>query len=183
MHYRLAGLCAGMLVAVGGCGTRPSVSVDGPELARVHILAVLPFSDAPGAEGGYSGKTVASVVVQHLMDNPRFGLVERDKIQAVMNEKDFTLAMSEDPAKIARLGKLLGADALVCGSVTQYNTSSWSLVDVYSVGVTFRVVRVANGKVCFVGRCTQAGGSYEDATGKAVSLIVAEISRNYIAAP
>ncbi len=163
----------------GGCGSGPEVSLK-PEIEIVRVVAVLPFSDAPGAEGGYSGRTVASLVAQRLLSMPNLQLVERERIKAVLAEQDIQLAFVKDDAKAARIGQLIGADTVVVGSVTQYGSSSVPMLigDVFTVGVSFRMVRVDTARICLAARCTQNATSYEEAASKAIDLIIGQWREN-----
>jgi curli biogenesis system outer membrane secretion channel CsgG len=165
-----------------GCGaTEPEVSFDRLEMDRVKTVAILPFSDAPGADGGYSGKTMTSLVTQQFVSIPNYQVVEREKIKAIIEEQDFQLSMIQDNSQVARLGKLIGADTVVVGAATQYTSSSVPMMfgDIFTVGVSMRMVRVDTAKICFAGSCTQNGTSYEEAGRRSVSLLMKKLNQVY----
>lgn len=56
-------------------------------------------------------------LTESLLNVQRFTLIERMKIEQVLGEQAFGLTGAVDPAAAAKVGKLLGADALMVGTV------------------------------------------------------------------
>jgi hypothetical protein len=155
------------------------------DVARIRTVAIPPLVDAPGAEAGYSGKAVAGVLCQELMAVPGIRVVERERLSTVISEQHLGHSDLADPKTAVRLGKLIGADAVMTGSVTQYDSSSVPIflglfthyADVYNVGVAIRIIVVETGEACFSGRCSHSGKSYEEAAGKCVRMLVAPLAQ------
>jgi len=68
------------------------------------------------------GKGVADQVVDELVNDGTFRVVERKKLGAVLGEQDLAQSGRADPsaAQVARIGKVLGARYLVVGSITKF---------------------------------------------------------------
>jgi len=174
----LAGLFAVSVIL--GCGSPLEFTADSQVVAKIHSIAVLPMVDAPGAEGGYSGKTVAGILSQKLMNLRDVTVVERERLHAIIMEQELQASDLADSATATRVGRLLGADTVTAGSVTQYDSSSVPIflglvthyVEVYTVGVSIRFIRVDTGEVCFSAHCSQTGSSYQEAASKCTDLVV-----------
>lgn len=152
----LAGLVAPLFVL--GCEVpTPEFTVDQQQLSAVRTIAVLAFSDGPGRDGVNSGTAVSAMAIDRLAKSKRFRMCERDELDKVLKELDLKLAAITDDSTAARVGKMLGADAVLVGSVTQYDMDK-TQVYVYvvpvvtrrfTVGVATRLVSVRDGKVIY----------------------------------
>jgi len=86
------------------------------------VLAVLKFQDETGAmpmQGG-AGRALTTMLTNELAARPAFVVVERQKIRAVLEEQALTESGLVAGNEGAALGKLLGADFLVTGTVTAF---------------------------------------------------------------
>jgi curli biogenesis system outer membrane secretion channel CsgG len=66
------------------------------------------------------GAGVADILIQELVKGGHFAVVERNALDAVLKEQNFSNSDRADPATAARIGRVLGADAIIVGSVTQF---------------------------------------------------------------
>jgi curli biogenesis system outer membrane secretion channel CsgG len=66
------------------------------------------------------GKGVNDMLVQNLVKSGAYSVIERRALEKVMQEQNFSNSDRADPASAAKLGKLLGVDAIVIGSITQF---------------------------------------------------------------
>lgn len=86
------------------------------------VLAVAEFRNESGAawwRGGV-GWELASMLTNELAATGDFRMVERDKIQDVLAEQNMAASGRIAPGTGARIGKLVGAQYLVTGTVTSY---------------------------------------------------------------
>ena len=74
------------------------------------------FEDAPGAQG--SGSRVAGMVTTLLLDLD-INMVERAKLDEVFKEQVIQLTHADD-ANVLKVGKLVGAQAIIVGEVQQW---------------------------------------------------------------
>ncbi len=111
-------LIAGLLPALG-------------QVPSKKRLAIFDFDNA-AASGGISspffqastpniGKAVADLLVTRLVQDGSATVIERNAIDKLLAEQDLTNSDRTDPMTAAKLGRVLGVDAIVLGSVTHYD--------------------------------------------------------------
>jgi curli biogenesis system outer membrane secretion channel CsgG len=66
------------------------------------------------------GKGVADLLVEKLVKNGTFRVMERKAIQKILAEQNFSNSDRADANSAAKIGRLLGVDAIVMGSITQF---------------------------------------------------------------
>jgi curli biogenesis system outer membrane secretion channel CsgG len=66
------------------------------------------------------GKGVADLLVEKLVKDGTFSVIERKAIDKIMAEQNFSNSDRADPNTAAKIGRLLGVDAIVMGSITQF---------------------------------------------------------------
>jgi curli biogenesis system outer membrane secretion channel CsgG len=77
-----------------------------------------------GVWGNYDiGKGVADQVVDELINESDFRVIERKRIDTVLAEQDFQASDRADPHTQAQMGKVLGVRYIVAGSITKFTTS------------------------------------------------------------
>ena len=73
--------------------------------------------------GNYDiGKGMADQVVDALVNDGSFRVIERKKLDTVLAEQDFARSDRADPsaAKLAKVGKVLGIKYIITGSITKF---------------------------------------------------------------
>jgi curli biogenesis system outer membrane secretion channel CsgG len=66
------------------------------------------------------GKGIADLLVTKLVNSGVYTVVERKAIDQIMAEQNFSNSDRADPNTAAKIGRLLGVDAIVIGSITQF---------------------------------------------------------------
>jgi curli biogenesis system outer membrane secretion channel CsgG len=68
------------------------------------------------------GKGMADQVMNELVEDGTFRVIERKKLDTVLAEQDFAHSDRADPgaAKLAKLGKVLGVRYIITGSITKF---------------------------------------------------------------
>ena len=66
------------------------------------------------------GKGVADMLVNQLVRNGTYSLVERKQLDRILQEQNFQQSGRADASTAAQLGRILGVDAIVIGSITQF---------------------------------------------------------------
>ncbi len=88
-------------------------------------IAVIEFKNKADNQWWYRGGAEAAqdVFVTELVKSGKFRVVEREQLAALMQEKGLTLSGDVDPKSAIKVGKLLGVNYLLTGSVTEYGTT------------------------------------------------------------
>ena len=139
--------------ALGSGGMRgrpePVVTGAGPinraTIDRYRTMAVMLFEDAPGAEG--SGSRVAGIVTTLLLDLD-VNMVERTELDEVFKEQVVQLQHADD-AEVLKVGKLVGAQAILVGEVQQWERTEGDQIS--RVSLALRMIDVESGVVLFHG--------------------------------
>lgn len=111
--------------------------------AGAPVVAVLYFDNnsfgTNRAEYEGLGKGIADLLINDMASNPAMRVVERDRIQSIMQEQNLVATKAVDPQTAVRLGKLLGAQYLVTGGFM--SDGKGTLI------VTSRVINVETGAI------------------------------------
>src|SRR6185436_11053051 len=88
-------------------------------------IAVIEFKNKADNQWWYHGgaEAMQDVFVTELVKSGKYRVVEREQLQALMQEKNLTLSGDVDPATAVRIGKLLGVNYLLAGAVTEYGNT------------------------------------------------------------
>ena len=109
----------GLLVAVATASVAAH-PVAGQEKVR---LAVMDFGNGSGWDnwGERLGAAAADELVTQLVMSDEFTVVERDRLQAILAEQELGMSGAVEPSTAARVGELLGVQAILTGSITQFS--------------------------------------------------------------
>ena len=111
-------------------------------------VAVMDF-DFGTVQGGVSaifgqnvdiGKGIADLLVDRLVRDGTYSVIERKAIQKIIAEQHFSNSDRADSNSAVKIGKLLGVDAIIIGSITQFGR------DDRNVGVGGGVLRGVGSK-------------------------------------
>jgi len=80
-------------------------------------IAVVEFADLEGRVTNF-GRFVAEELITRLHETNKFKVIERQLLNKIITEQKLTLTGMVDPASAKKLGRLLGVDAIVSGSVS-----------------------------------------------------------------
>jgi len=151
----------------GGMLGRPEPVVTGvgrinrDTIDRYRTMAVMLFEDAPGAQG--SGSRVAGIVTTLLLDLD-INMVERAELDEVFKEQVVQLQYADD-ADALKVGKLVGAQAIVVGEVQQWERTEGDQIS--RVSLALRVIDVESGVVLFHGEGYGSDAMADDPEGLA----------------
>lgn len=70
------------------------------------------------------GKGIADLLVTDLVKDGSYSLIERKALDKIMAEQNFSNSERADPTSAAKLGKLLGVDAILVGSITEFGNET-----------------------------------------------------------
>ena len=66
------------------------------------------------------GKGIADLLVDKLVSDGTYSVIERKALDKILAEQNFSNSDRADPSSAAKIGKVLGVDAIVIGSITQF---------------------------------------------------------------
>lgn len=139
-------------------------------------VAVLEFQNntTSGLFGDRLGEAASDELTTQLVKTGAFTVIERQQIAAILQEQHAGASGAIDAATAARVGKLLGAQAVLLGSITQFSIDTKSGgFGVVSASVTeaeskldVRIVDTTTGEIVAVaegsGKKRFGGGAYKD---------------------
>ena len=129
------------------------------------------------------GKGITNLLVTGLVKDGNFSVIERSALDKVLNEQNFSNSNRADPNSAARIGKLLGVDAIIVGTITEFGNetknqglgggggSGWTGAiggfhhskSNANVGINARIVNIDTGEIMGVAEGT--GTSSRSSTG------------------
>ncbi len=120
--FRLAALVALAFLIVPGLSQTHS-------MAATHKIrvAVLDFENNSTScawwwcGSQYLGRAAADQLVTHLVKTGKFSVIERDKLDLVLKEQSLSASGGIDPRTAIELGKLLGVQLILTGSITKFS--------------------------------------------------------------
>jgi len=115
----------GVFLLINGCATKIAINMLQPaeyhEASLTKTVAVLPFS---GQEGQRITSEVEGVLGSISIDGQNyFTVVDRNALDKIMKEMKLSQSGMVDPNTAAEVGKLIGAQGIYTGAVTQYNST------------------------------------------------------------
>ena len=66
------------------------------------------------------GKGIADMLVDRLVNDGVYSVIERNQLAKILAEQNFSNSDRADPSTAAKIGRVLGLDAIVIGSITQF---------------------------------------------------------------
>ena len=156
--------CAVVGAPSGGGGSwarpEPVVSGRGPidrdTIGRYQTMAVMLFDDAAGAPG--TGSRVAGIVTTLMLDLD-VRMVERAQLDDLLQEQVIQLTHADD-ANALRVGKLVGAEAVIVGEVQQWQRYEQERTN--SVSLALRMIDVETGLLLFSGQGHLTDSTHEN---------------------
>jgi curli biogenesis system outer membrane secretion channel CsgG len=66
------------------------------------------------------GKGISDLLVRHLVQDGTYSVIERKAMDKILGEQNFSNSDRADANSAAKIGRILGVDAIIVGSVTQF---------------------------------------------------------------
>ncbi len=70
------------------------------------------------------GRGICDLLVKHLVKDGSYTVIERRMLDKILAEQNFSTSDRANPATAAKVGKILGLDAIVVGSITQFGNET-----------------------------------------------------------
>ena len=105
--------------APGAAGRRPRVAVLDFEYATVYRDVQLIFGQNIDV-----GKGITDLLVTNLVKDGSYSVIERKALDKILAEQNFSNSNRADATSAAKIGKMLGVDAIIVGSITQFGNDT-----------------------------------------------------------
>lgn len=189
MNKKLLWIGLGMLIAAipAGCGHKyVSARADhGEVLSGIKSLAILPFENL--TKFPEAGKIVADLMATELYISRQYRMMERTEAVSVCAEQGIRIEESLDAEYARELGRKLGVDGVIIGSVSEYWYRVYREEDEEvepAVGFSARLVSVATGEVVWSASITRSSYdllfSRRDPLNRVAQLAVMEMVRTLL---
>lgn len=153
--YFLPVVCI-VLLALSGCATKIKVNMLQPaqyhEASLTKAIAVLPFTGPGGPE--FAAEIEGVLAGIGIDDKQYFTLVDRASVDKVISEMKFSQSGLVDPKTAVKLGKMIGAEGIYTGVVTQNNYDDSPYSERRSTCVRYERRRDDKGRT-YQGACIQ----------------------------
>jgi len=130
---RNAVLCLVVLATLAGLVPAASAqAAAAPAGGRKKRVAVFDF-DYATVHGGVAaifgtdvdvGKGITDLLVTDLVKDGSYSVIERKALDKVLTEQNFSNSDRANPNSAAKIGKLLGVDAIIVGSITEFGNET-----------------------------------------------------------
>src|SRR6202140_1190173 len=120
---RVARFCASCFVWVLICALVPSCMAQQKKRVAVLNFEYGTVQRAVSAIFGTNqdgGKGISDLLVQKLVQDGKYSVIERNAIDKVLGEENFANRDRADSSTAAKIGRILGVDAVIMGSITQF---------------------------------------------------------------
>lgn len=155
----------------------PDVSVNSSVISKIHTIAVFRFENSKKIKSnlilpttvypeiynisypyGDDGIILSDRIAQRLLKTFRFKIIDRNNIDKILNEHSLSLSGTVDDKHVIKLGKMIGADAVLVGKVNNcLNIKQWIAEDgrymtwdVAQVDVSFQIIHVETGEIAVI---------------------------------
>jgi len=110
------------LVPAGWAQNKKRVAVMDFDYATVHSYVSSIFGTDVDV-----GKGIADLLVTRLVNDGVYSVIERKALEKILNEQNFSNSDRANPDTAAKIGRVLGVEAIVVGSITQFGRDDKSL--------------------------------------------------------
>lgn len=165
-------------------------------------IGVVEFENKTVYGQGRLGTAASDILITELVKSGKFIVVDREKLNKVMEEQKFQMSGVVDPATASQIGKVLGLEAIVVGAVSQFGVRTegsdylikQNKQQIAEVTVDIRIIDTETGQVTladsgkgvtkkkwgsFLGMGTK-GGYDESMEGDALRAAIVQFTDNII---
>jgi len=100
-------------------GRKKRVAIFDFDYATVHSQVAAMFGSDVDV-----GKGISDLLVNNLVRDGSYSVIERKALDKILKEQNFSNSDRADPNSAAKIGKLLGVDAIIVGSITQFGNDN-----------------------------------------------------------
>jgi curli biogenesis system outer membrane secretion channel CsgG len=111
-------LCA-LVIPAAAQGRKKRVAIMDFDYATVHGGVAAIFGQDVDV-----GKGISDLLVKYLVKDGTYSVIERKALDTILAEQNFSNSERANPTSAAKIGKMLGVDAIIVGSITQFGNET-----------------------------------------------------------
>lgn len=172
-----------------GCASSQEYIQTGVDFSKYNRLAVLPLADYPTHPG--SGAQVADILSIALL-RQGINVIDRSQTLALLNEQDMGLFGVLDAKTAPQVGKLLGVQCILTGSINEWQWTSTNVqvvgggapayVVISAAGISLKLVDCETGQIIWA--ASSRGSAYGEnlmarAAQKAVNDVTEKLAAHF----
>ncbi|HUR33251.1 MAG TPA: CsgG/HfaB family protein [Vicinamibacterales bacterium] len=121
--------CLAVLLVVRPAAAQRSAAGSGTRKIRVAVMD-FDYATVRGSTAAIFGtdtdvgRGISDLLITQLVNDGTYSVIERGALNTVLAEQQFSNSDRADPTSAARLGRLLGVDAIIVGSITQFGNDT-----------------------------------------------------------
>ncbi|MHB0996599.1 MAG: GNA1162 family protein [Elusimicrobiales bacterium] len=142
---------------LSGCNHAQVILNKGSEAAKPMRVAVLPFSPEPSHPR--SGELAYESFSTYLMGVSSYRVLDRGALEQVLKEQNLNNSGIFDQREAVQIGKLLGAEGVIVGSVHEYVHRKGLMFPPAKVTITARLINTRTGEVEWSASSTRGGAT------------------------
>ncbi len=152
-----------------GCAGRSPVPYASKDLGAAEGLkmAVLPFDNLSETQG--AGKKMESFVLVEFLKNSPLKIIEPGEVNAALSEERIRLATSIPKETVRKLGRTLGVDLFIIGTVLEYTlqlaSGAGGRGEIPVVAITMRIIDAETGDIFWAVNVARRGSDRETIFG------------------
>jgi curli biogenesis system outer membrane secretion channel CsgG len=117
-------LALALLAAIASAQDAASAAPAAPR-KRVAVMnfdygTVRSYSQAIFGSDQDIGKGISDMLVTRLVQDGKYSVIERNALDKILSEQNFSNSDRADSTTAAKIGRILGVDAIIIGSITQF---------------------------------------------------------------
>jgi len=126
---KLTPLLGAFLLFGAALSVSPACAQTSPHRVRVAVMdfdyaTVQSSSAAIFGTDVDVGKGITDLIINNLVKDGTLSVIERQAIDKLMTEQNFSNSSRADPTTAARLGKLAGVDYIIIGAITEFGNET-----------------------------------------------------------
>lgn len=140
---------------------------------EVRKVAVLPFK----APVELAGASIADVFTTEILKTYKYRLIERSQMEQVLDEKVLGMQGVISSSEAIQIGKLLGVEGVIIGTVPEYGLRANGENEVPSVGINVRMIHVNDGSIVWSISDSAIGRANDPISSLAVRLVKGAVNQ------
>lgn len=161
LNYRVSISCISVLFLffVASCAVSSErVVAPSPQVSKVKRVAVLPFSNISGRT--YASEMVADIFVTEMFKLGKFHIEEPGNVREFMIKEGMLTIGEIDIENLKMMSEQLGLEAVIVGTVEEFDEGLTLSPKVPVVSITARMVEPGSGKIIWSAKNKRSGEDY-----------------------